>query len=111
MVLCATSGSLSRNHPSAPYRILLVEEPQISSDVIEVEITKAGSRFDMLLETTHPSEAGESVNERRPLAARRAASYFPGWRFRRYATRFATAARLKSRGRYSPFPRFSRRLS
>ena len=50
--------------PDCAVQDMLVEEPQVPSDLIEVEITKAGSRFKMLLEATHPPEAGESVNER-----------------------------------------------
>jgi hypothetical protein len=62
-VVCDVRMALKKP-PDCAVQDMLVEEPQVSSDLIEVEVTKAGSRFDVLLETTHPPEAGESVNER-----------------------------------------------
>lgn len=50
--------------PECSVQDMLVEEPQVPMDLLEIEITKAGSRFDMLVEPPHPTKAGESVNER-----------------------------------------------
>jgi hypothetical protein len=50
--------------PNRAVQDVLVEEFQVLGDLIEIKITKAGRRFDVLLDTTHPAEAGESVNQR-----------------------------------------------
>jgi len=62
-VVCNLRMALKKP-PNCPVQDVLVEEFQVLSDLIEFKITKAGRRFDVLLDTTHPAEASESVNQR-----------------------------------------------
>jgi hypothetical protein len=50
--------------PNRAVQDVFVKERQVLSDLIEVKITKAGRGFDVLLHTTHPAEASESVDQR-----------------------------------------------